>query len=92
MSAFTDRETQHWKCQPHTWADNWRYPMMGLWFVTSGPAHVSLAFDPPHHETHLTGDLQWVALAGLAIVLTLGFVSWRLRKSQLEQVTTKVEN
>ena len=86
------RELLRYRKRPlRTWADNWRDPMTGLWFVTSGPAHLSLAFDPPHQESSLTGTLQWVALAGLAIVLTLGFVSWHLRKSQPEQTGTKIE-
>lgn len=83
------RELLRFRKQPlRTWGDKARYLLMGLWFVTSGPYHVSRAFDAPHQEASLTGELLWVALAGMGAGLTIYFVARRFRKSLPEQTVT----
>ena len=74
-----------------TWAGDAGFFGRGLWFATSGPYWLSRAFDPAHQESSLTRHLFWVALAGFAIIFVLYLLARRLRKSQPEQATMKLE-
>lgn len=68
---------------------DWHSLTLSVWFASSGPSHLSKAFDPRHHESDLTAILQVVALSVLAAVLIANVVAWALRsRRKVEQIET----
>lgn len=70
---------------------DWRSLTLGVWFVSSGPEHLSKAFNPRHHESDLTATLQTVALWFIAAILIANLVAWIMRRHRKpEQVRMRI--
>ena len=79
-----------WKIAKHRFRDtygDWRSLGLSVWFITSGPARLSRAFDFTHHNSSRTNVLEGVEAVVLGVIIVVTLAVWIARRYSAQRAS-----